>query len=149
MKNTFPRQQEGAALIVGLVLLMVLTVLGVSGLSTATTEVAMADNMQRGQYVFQAAESSVHAQMKLAPLQVTLNGMETRGDALLSDVPFAYADTAGTTVANAAVTTTFQGYIAFGESTKQVHYESRAVATTPARGAQSTQRVGYFVLAPN
>ena len=37
------RQQQGAALIVGLVLLMVLTVLGVSGMNTAALELTISN----------------------------------------------------------------------------------------------------------
>ena len=36
--------QRGAALVVGLVLLVVVTVLAISGVNTATTELAMARN---------------------------------------------------------------------------------------------------------
>ena len=36
------RQQGGAALVIGLILLLILTVLGVSALGTATTEVRLA-----------------------------------------------------------------------------------------------------------
>ncbi|MDH3647905.1 MAG: PilX N-terminal domain-containing pilus assembly protein [Gammaproteobacteria bacterium] len=149
MNATFPQRQSGAALIIGLILLMVLTILGVSGLSTATLEVAMADNMQRGQYVFQAAESALNSQIQLAPGQVTLTGGETRDDVLLQDVAFGFDDTAGNRVADVLVDTTFQGYVAFGAGSQQVHFESRGVATTPSRGARSTQRAGYFVLAPS
>jgi type IV pilus assembly protein PilX len=39
-----PSKQTGATLIVGLVLLLVLTVVGVSGMKTATMEIAMAAN---------------------------------------------------------------------------------------------------------
>jgi len=149
MNTTFPQQQKGAALIIGLILLMVLTILGVSGLSTATLEVAMADNMQRGQYVFQAAESAIDAQILLAPSQVSLTGSETRGDILLPNVPFGFDDAAGSRIADVLVDTSFQGFVAFSGPTRQVHFESRGVATTPTRGAQSAQRAGFFVLAPN
>ncbi|MBT8132047.1 MAG: hypothetical protein KJO35_07250 [Gammaproteobacteria bacterium] len=148
MNTTLPQRQSGAALIIGLILLLVLTVLAVSGMSTATLEVAMADNMQRGQYVFQGAESALNAQMLVAPAQVALDGDESRGDLLLENIPFAYADADGNTVANVSVDTNFQSYVVFGEASKQVHFESRAVATTPSRGAPSAQRAGYFVLAP-
>ncbi|MBT8132010.1 MAG: hypothetical protein KJO35_07060, partial [Gammaproteobacteria bacterium] len=67
---------------------------------------------------------------------------------LLTNVPFAFNDAAGSRVADVSVDTTFQGYVAFGEGSQQVHFESRGVATTPSRGARSTQRAGYFVLAP-
>ena len=118
MNRSFPRRQEGAALIIGLVLLAVLTVMGISGLGTATLEVAMADNMQRGQYAFQAAESAVHAQMRLAPQDIIVNGLldgsEVRGEEILSDVPFSFGDAAGTTIANVEVDTSFQGFVGFG-----------------------------------
>ncbi|MGI9204303.1 MAG: PilX N-terminal domain-containing pilus assembly protein [Woeseiaceae bacterium] len=51
--------QNGAALIVGLVLLVVVTVLAVSGMNTATTELAMARNNQNYENAFQAAETGL------------------------------------------------------------------------------------------
>ncbi len=143
------QKQQGAALIVGLVLLMILTLLGVTGLSTATLEVAMADNMQRGQYAFQGAESALVSEMRAAPAQVNLDGTEARGQLLRDDIAYSYSDASGNTIVDVAVDTTFQDYVSdFGEAS-QVHFESRGVARTPARGAQSIQRAGYFVLAPN
>jgi type IV pilus assembly protein PilX len=53
------RRQTGATLIVGLVLLLVLTVVGVSGMNTATMEITMAGNMQFQQDAFQAAEDAI------------------------------------------------------------------------------------------
>ena len=52
-------RQTGATLIVGLVLLLVLTVLGVSGMNTATMEITMAGNTQFQQDAFQAAETAI------------------------------------------------------------------------------------------
>jgi hypothetical protein len=52
-------RQTGATLIVGLVLLLVLTVLGVSGMRTATMEVTMAANTQFQQDAFQMAEDGI------------------------------------------------------------------------------------------
>lgn len=51
--------QTGATLIVGLVLLLVLTVVGISGMNTATMEITMASNMQFQQDAFQAAEDAI------------------------------------------------------------------------------------------
>ena len=51
------QQQNGAALIVGLVLLLVLTVLAVSTMSTASLEIAMAGNHQFSENAFQLAET--------------------------------------------------------------------------------------------
>ena len=53
------KKQNGAALIVGLVLLVVITVLAVSGMNTATTELAMARNDQNYENAFQAAETGL------------------------------------------------------------------------------------------
>ncbi len=53
------RRQNGAALIVGLILLVVITVLAISGMNTATTEIAMARNDQNNENVFQAAEAGL------------------------------------------------------------------------------------------
>ena len=53
------RKQNGAALVVGLVLLVVVTVLAVSGMNTATTELAMARNDQNYENAFQAAETGL------------------------------------------------------------------------------------------
>jgi cytoskeletal protein RodZ len=53
------RKQKGAALIVGLVLLLVLTVLGISGMNMATLELQMANNTQAAQLAFQAAETGI------------------------------------------------------------------------------------------
>ena len=52
-------RQAGAALFVGLVLLLVMTLVGVSGMNTATLELAMAGNAQAQQQAFQAAETGI------------------------------------------------------------------------------------------
>jgi type IV pilus assembly protein PilX len=51
-------RQRGATLIVGLVLMLVLTVLGVSGMNTATTEITMAGNTQFQEDAFQLTEDA-------------------------------------------------------------------------------------------
>ena len=59
MKNVNHNKQRGAALVVGLILLVVITVLAVSGMNTATTELAMARNDQTYENTFQAAENGL------------------------------------------------------------------------------------------
>jgi type IV pilus assembly protein PilX len=54
-----PASQRGATLIVGLVLLLVLTVVGVSGMNTATMEINMAASTQFQQDAFQATEDGM------------------------------------------------------------------------------------------
>ena len=53
------KRQQGAALIIGLLLLVVITILAVSGMNTATTELAMARNDQTYENAFQAAETGI------------------------------------------------------------------------------------------
>jgi type IV pilus assembly protein PilX len=71
------KHQQGAALIVGLLLLVVITVLAVSGMNTATTELAMARNDQTSENVFQSAEKGLETALAqglfstTAPIVVT------------------------------------------------------------------------------
>jgi type IV pilus assembly protein PilX len=59
--QTTLQKQNGAALVVGLILLVVITVLAISGMNTATTELAMARNDQNIENAFQAAETGLAA----------------------------------------------------------------------------------------
>ncbi len=56
---SMPEKQHGAALVVGLILLVVVTVLAISGMNTAMTELAMARNDQNYESAFQAAETGL------------------------------------------------------------------------------------------
>ena len=58
-RSFFTKRQDGAALVIGLILLVVITILAISGMSTATTELAMARNDQNHEDAFQAAESGL------------------------------------------------------------------------------------------
>ena len=52
-------RQQGAVLVVGLVLTLVLTVIGISGMNTATMEITMANSAQAQQDAFQLAENAI------------------------------------------------------------------------------------------
>ncbi len=67
------KQQDGAALVVGLVLLVVVTVLAVSGMNTATTELAMARNNQNYENAFQAAETGIELALSQGMFSTTVN----------------------------------------------------------------------------
>jgi type IV pilus assembly protein PilX len=54
-----PNAQTGATLIVGLVLLLVLTIVGVSGMNTAKMEILMASNAEYQEDAFQQTEDAV------------------------------------------------------------------------------------------
>jgi type IV pilus assembly protein PilX len=56
-------RQRGAALVVGLILLAVLTLLAISGMNTASTELVMAGNEQYRQQAFQASETGIEREL--------------------------------------------------------------------------------------
>jgi type IV pilus assembly protein PilX len=68
-------RQTGAALVIGLLLLVVITVLAVSGMNTATTELALARNDQNYEYAFQAAETGL--EIAIAQNNFTTQGATT------------------------------------------------------------------------
>jgi type IV pilus assembly protein PilX len=59
MNGMTSNRQQGAALVVGLVLLLVLTILAVSGVFTSTMELRMVRNTQSQERAFQAAEVAI------------------------------------------------------------------------------------------
>lgn len=65
------KKQQGAALVVGLVLLVVITVLAISGMNTATTELAMARNDQNYENAFQAAETGLENALSAGAFNTT------------------------------------------------------------------------------
>ncbi len=73
--NTFKNSQrhDGAALVVGLVLLVVITVLAISGINTATTELAMARNDQNYENAFQAAETGLENSLSQGNFSTLVN----------------------------------------------------------------------------
>lgn len=71
--NITYQKQHGAALVVGLVLLVVITVLAVSGMNTATTELAMARNNQNYENAFQAAETGLETALSQGSFNTLAN----------------------------------------------------------------------------
>ncbi len=60
-KVALQRNQQGAVLIVSLIMLLVLTLLGVAGMNSSVMQERMAANNQNGNRAFQAAESAAGA----------------------------------------------------------------------------------------
>lgn len=77
------KRQQGAALIIGLLLMTVITVLAISGMNTATTELAMARNDQTYETTFQAAENGL--EMALAQGQFSTLGGATINQVISSN----------------------------------------------------------------
>ena len=69
-------RQTGTALVLSLVILLILTILGVTALGTSSLEEKMAGSMQEVTYAFQAAESGVDSALG-TPGVLNLNGTTT------------------------------------------------------------------------
>lgn len=57
MSHGYPQKQQGAALVVGLIVLLIMTLLGITSMSSTTTELKMASNLMLQNQSFQEAES--------------------------------------------------------------------------------------------
>jgi type IV pilus assembly protein PilX len=135
-------RQKGAALFVGLVLLLVMTVLGVSGMNTATLELAMAGNAQAQQQAFQAAETGIDVAISggsFTTFEPTTLPAMTVGDAV-ADVEMTFRQSTG--VPDAA----FSLGVGTG-SVQAFHFDVVATGTGP-RGASSTHTQSFYVVGP-
>lgn len=63
MHNEGYSRQRGAALVVGLIILLVLTILAISGVTTAALELQMAGNQQYQERAFQSADAGIEQAM--------------------------------------------------------------------------------------
>ena len=136
-------EQSGATLIVGLVLLLVLTVVGVSGMNMATMEITMAGNAQFQQDAFQMAETAIDIQIAQRDYTTT--------------APTDLARLGGNPPYNRQSRTTFQlttpgPDIAFSMGTtasavQAFHFDIVAVGTGP-RNAASQHNQSFYVVGP-
>lgn len=69
MKTTcnLNHQQQGAALVVGLIVLLIMTLLGISSMSASIAELKMANNLQAQNTGFQAVETAIELVLDGAP----------------------------------------------------------------------------------
>lgn len=72
------RSQNGAALVVGMVVLLIMTLLGISSMSRTTTELKMATNTQLHNSAFQAASAAIK-QVLVKPLVTAVNWDDITG----------------------------------------------------------------------
>jgi type IV pilus assembly protein PilX len=136
-------RQSGAALIVGLVLLLVLTVLGVSGMNTARMEVRMAGNTQFRQDAFQLAESGID-------IALAGGGYSTSGASTVPWLDDEYDRTAVTTFKAATPLSDVafsMGNSAGGGSVSAYHFDIESQGKAP-RNAAATHWQSFYVLGP-
>lgn len=81
------RQQSGAALVVGLLLLLVLTLLAISGMTTASLELQMAGNEQYQKRAFHAADAGVEQAIAAGIYNTNVNVGTYDNPAAVNPVP--------------------------------------------------------------
>jgi type IV pilus assembly protein PilX len=140
-----PRAQQGAALVVGLLLLLVLTLLAISGMNTASLELVMAGNAQYYQNAFQAAETGIERALVDGDFNPGSSQRIPAEDA--TEIP----GTSDTFVASIAPQMGGKALPAMWGSTwysfSTFHFEIQSVGTS-SRNAVATNRQGIAVIAP-
>ena len=140
------KRQRGAALIVGLMMLVIVTLLAVTAVSTSSTELIMAGNEQFRERASQAAEAGIEAtyrKVKSGDPDVPF-GQGTYLD--ISDVVMEYdnSDVVDTRVEPLGAN------LLLGNSSKFIGFVFRITSTgTSLRNSQSVQEAGVWVLSPH
>lgn len=134
-------EQHGAALVVGLVLLLALTLLGVSGVNMATLELRMAGNEQAQQQAFQAAETG---------LDVAFSGrVDMAAPVVYSNMPVGDGATEFTAqLTCAGVSRVPDGAYSENISARAIHFDATASGAYPSRNATSTLTQSIYIVGP-
>ena len=138
------KRQSGVALIVGLLLLMVLTVIGTSSMNTATLQLVMAGNAQFREEAFQAAETGI-----ALALAQRVHSIESPGILPIASLgDGSYSTRAVVTFTQSTPVSDRAFTLGEGPHALQAfHFEIVTVGTGP-RNAESTHNQGFYVLGP-
>lgn len=141
--------QRGAVLVVGLIILMVLTVLGVSSMNTATLELTMTGNAQFHQEAFQAAETGID-------ISISRRDYNTLTPAVVDQMPLGGTQGGGVSYYTEATSTFMENTpvpgaaFSMGVSTGSVqafHFDVVARGTGP-RNAASVHNQSFYIVGP-
>ena len=142
-----PGRQRGAALVIGLILLLVLTILAVSGVFTSTMELRMVRNIQGQERAFQAAEVAIED--ALANPVLSTSASFTQAMTNVPNSPYVVPDQYSYTlqfVGQAPLGTGMTGY-SIGTSFQTYHFQVDAASLGPDNAtAQHTQ--SFYVVGP-
>jgi Tfp pilus assembly protein PilX len=142
-------RQRGAALVIGLLLLLVLTILAISGMTTATLELQMAGNTQYKERAFQAAETGIEQAIDqatfdtanalvLANQKVDSTGGSNNDDTY--DVRMEFDRNTGTTIVPGG------GY-SMGTGFQAYHFNIESTGRSE-RGAEATHTQSVYIIGP-
>lgn len=141
---TGSQRQQGAALVVGLILLVVLTILAVSGVFTANMELRMVRNTQSQERAFQAAEVAVEDALA-NPVLSTSAGFNQGPTAVPNSDPDTYSFGLQF-VGQAPLGTGTAGY-SIGSAFQTYHFQIEATGNGPDNAlAEHTQ--SFYVVGP-
>lgn len=149
--NTVVKKQDGAALVVSLIILVVMTLIGVTSMNNSLVQERMASNAQSTNITFQAAESAVGALVNTVldgdqtGLSQAMSAEDRIGSLEEFDVGDATVDATYQVTYMGVVALTSGGSLDADESstTLQAHrFDVAAVGSVEATGAQTVIRQG-------
>ncbi len=137
-------RQQGAALVIGLILLLVLTILAVSGVFTSTMELRMVRNTQSQERAFQAAEVGIEDALANPVLSTStvfnqpfINVPNSAPDQYSYQMQFVGEAPLGTGMTGFSIGTAFETY----------HFQVDSTGSGPdSAAAQHTQ--SFYVVGP-
>ena len=159
LQSTPSPRQQGSALFVSLVFLMILTILGVSSMGTARLELKMAANSQFANQAFQASESGIEATLRETDIYATADTDGVDHAYCFNQVDGGPFICDGTNYAERVQTNTLYettGHVPIGgyslglnsnTSVKAHHFRILSLGEAPA-GAQDTHVQGIFIVGP-
>lgn len=149
--KTVPQKhrQSGAALVVGLLLLVVITVLAVSGMNTATTELAIARNDQGYENAFQAAETGLETAIAQRQFNTVINTTLTHtivgsNDSYNAEIEFEDETLVPDRAFSLGVGSGISAYHFLATSVA----ESRRSAGTTDRDSNATHTQSFYIVGP-
>ena len=143
------RRQRGAALVVGMMLLMVLTLLAISGMNTATMELQMAGNAQYSENAFQASETGLETALREAKVNGvnTMNLAPEKTLAMPASTIDKYKILTRHTPENGVTKVPGGGYsMGVGKGFNAYHFDITSTGTS-SRSATETHVQGFYVVA--
>ncbi len=155
------QQQQGAALVIGLVMLTVLTLLTASSMTSSTLSLRMADNVKQQDIASQAAESALmQALTSTAPF--TLDGSVVLDSPVRDQMTFIYQGDGddGPGTATSVVRTFLRDRLSPSTGCEMddsssgsggcmyQHFLLNSV-TTSSRGGTQNQDMGFYIRVPN
>lgn len=148
---TVTGRQQGAALVVGLILLVVVTVLAISGMNTATTELAIARNDQNYENAFQAAETGIETALAQPRFDTIANTTLTQTINVNDDVEAVIRFETATLVPDRAFSLGVGSGIAAYHFTATATAESRRAGVggpETDRDASAVHRQSFYIIGP-